>query len=61
MLQAVSEKKTFKDSLILYMYIAQEQGQITPREQNFDLTRAVRESDYSPAAAVLEVGERQTA
>ena len=26
--EAVSEKKTFKDYEILYMYIAQEQGQI---------------------------------
>ena len=26
---AVSEKKTFKDFMILYMYIAQGQGQIT--------------------------------
>ena len=34
--QAVSEKKTFKNNTILYMYIAQEQGQITLREQNFD-------------------------
>ena len=34
--QAVSEKKTFKNNTILYMYIAQGQGQITPREQNFD-------------------------
>ena len=28
--QAVSEKKMFKDYEILYMYIAQGQGQITP-------------------------------
>ena len=28
--QAVSEKKTFKDFIILYLYIAQGQGQITP-------------------------------
>ena len=33
--QAVSEKKTFKNYTILYMYIAQGQGQITPRGQNF--------------------------
>ena len=33
--QAVSEK-TLKNYTILYMYIAQEQGQITPRGQNFD-------------------------
>ena len=30
-LQAVSEKKTFKDFIILYIYIAQEQGQITAK------------------------------
>ena len=34
--QAVSEKKTLKNYTILYMYIAQKQGQITPRGQNFD-------------------------
>ena len=34
--QAVSENKTFKNYTIVYMYIAQEQGQITPRGQNFD-------------------------
>ena len=34
--QAISEKKTFKNNIILYMYIAQGQGQITPRGQNFD-------------------------
>ena len=34
--QAVSEKKKFKNYTILYMYIAQRQGQITPRGQNFD-------------------------
>ena len=33
---AVSEKKTFKNYTILYMYIAQGQGQITPRGQNVD-------------------------
>ena len=32
--QVVSEKKTFKDFTILYMYIAQGQGQIAPK--NFD-------------------------
>ena len=30
------EKKTFTDFKVLYLYIAQEQGQITPRGQNFD-------------------------
>ena len=34
--QAVSEKKTFKEYTILYMYMAQGQGQITPEEQNFN-------------------------
>ena len=28
--QVVSEKKMFKDFMILYLYIAQGQGQITP-------------------------------
>ena len=36
--QAFSEKKSFKNYTILYMYIALEQGQITPREKNFDYT-----------------------
>ena len=34
--QAVSEKKTFKNYSILYMYIAQGQEQITPSGQNFE-------------------------
>ena len=34
--QAVSEKKTFKNYTILYMYIAQWQGQITLKGQKFD-------------------------
>ena len=29
-------KKTFKDYMILYLYTAQVQGQITPGRQNFD-------------------------
>ena len=29
--QAFSEKKTFKDFMILYLYIAQGQGQTTPK------------------------------
>ena len=33
--QAVSEKKTFQDFMILYLYIAQGQEQITPGG-NFD-------------------------
>ena len=32
----VSEKKILKNYTILYMYIAQGQGQITPRGQNCD-------------------------
>ena len=34
--QVVSEKKTFKDYTILYMYIAQGQKQITSRGYNFN-------------------------
>ena len=34
--QAVSEKKTFKNYKILYMYIVQWQGQITLKGQKFD-------------------------
>ena len=34
--QVVSEKKTFKNYTILYMYIVQRQGQITLRGHNFD-------------------------
>ena len=34
--QTVSEKNLFKNYTILYMDIAQGQGQITPRGQNFD-------------------------
>ena len=34
--QVVSEKKTFKNYTILYVYIAHGQEQITPRGQNFD-------------------------
>ena len=34
--QAVLEKNTFKDSMILSTYIDQEQGQITPKGQNFE-------------------------
>ena len=36
--QTVTEKKTFKNNIILYMYIAQGQGQITIWGQNFDST-----------------------
>ena len=34
--QVVLEKKRFKYFMVLYQYIAQGQGQITPRGQNFD-------------------------
>ena len=34
--QVVSEKKTFKKYTILYVFIAQGEGQITPRGQNFE-------------------------
>ena len=33
---SASLEKTLKDSMILYMYIAQGQGQVTSRGQNFD-------------------------
>ena len=36
--QAVSEKKTFKDYEILYMYIAQGQGQITLEDRILTVT-----------------------
>ena len=34
--QAISEKMTFKDYTILYMYIDHGQGQMTPGGQNAD-------------------------
>ena len=37
--QVVSEKKTFKNFTIVYIYIAQEQGQITPK--NFTVAKKV--------------------
>ena len=36
MCQVVSEKNTFKDFMVLYLYITQGQGRITPRGQNCD-------------------------
>ena len=39
--QAVSEKKTFKYYKILYMYIAQGQGQITPEDKSSIVTERV--------------------
>ena len=38
---AVSEKKTFKDYKILYMYIAQGQGQITLGDKILIVTKQV--------------------
>ena len=34
--QVVSEKKMFKDYMILNIYIAKRQGRITAKEQKFD-------------------------
>ena len=34
--QVVLEKKTLKDFMVLYLCIAQGQGQIIPKGQNFD-------------------------
>ena len=45
--QAVSEKKTFKDFDILYMYIAQGQGQMTPRDKIFVVTRSICYFDHT--------------
>ena len=39
--QAVSETKTFKDDEILYMYIAQRQGQITHEDKILTVTKRV--------------------
>ena len=39
--QAVSEKKLFKDYDILFMYIAQGQGQITSGDTIFVVTKSV--------------------
>ena len=44
--QAVSEKKTFKDYDILYMYVAQEQGQLTPGDKIFIATKSVCYFDH---------------
>ena len=45
--QAVSEKKTFKDYDILYMYIAQGQGQITSGDKIFVVTKSVCYFDHT--------------
>ena len=45
--QAVSEKKTFKDYEILYMYIAQGQGQITQEDKSLIVTKRVNYFDHT--------------
>ena len=45
--QAVSEKTTFEDYHILYMFIAQEQGQINPRDKIFVVTKSVCYFDHT--------------
>ena len=45
--QAVSEKKTFKDYVILYMYTAQGQGQITLRDKIMIVTKRVCYFDHT--------------
>ena len=45
--QAISEKKTFQDFEILYMYIAQEQGQLTPRDKISVVTKSVGYFDHT--------------
>ena len=45
--QAFSEKKTFKDYAILYMYIVQRQGQMTPRDTILIVTKMVCYSDQT--------------
>ena len=44
---AVLEKKTFKDYEILYMYIAQGQGQITKRDKIFIVTERASYFDHT--------------
>ena len=44
---SVSEKKTFKDYKILYMYIAQRQGQITPGDKILIVTERVCYFDHT--------------
>ena len=45
--QAVSEKKTFKDHKILYMYTALGQGQITLGDTIFIVTKRVCYFDHT--------------
>ena len=50
--QAVSVK-TFKNYTILYMYIAQGQGQITPRGQKFDCNKVYYFNHTSKVSVIL--------
>ena len=43
----VTEKKTFKDYMILYMYIAQGQGQITLGDNSFIIITRVCYFDHA--------------
>ena len=45
--QAVSEKKRFKDYKILYIYIAQRQGQITQEDKILIVTKMVCYFDHT--------------
>ena len=45
--QAVLEKKTFKDYEVLYMIIAQEQGQIIPGDKIMTVTERVCYFDHT--------------
>ena len=45
--QAVSQKKRFKDYEILYMYTAQGQGQVTPGDKIFVVTKSACYFDYT--------------
>ena len=45
--QAVSEKKTFKDYEILYIYISQGQGQITKENKILIVTKSVCYFDHT--------------
>ena len=45
--QAVLEKKTFKDNEILYMYIAQGQGKITPGDKILIVTERIYYFDHT--------------
>ena len=45
--QAVSERKPFKDYKVLYMYIAQGQGQITLEDKILIVTKRVCNFDHT--------------